>query len=254
MLDDNTMTFSFEKERNDYHSKKRRRKIIRLLIALIIWVILFIYLLTPFSTYKMMHVKGNVYLSEEEVIKMANIKNTWWWLVDSSELKKALEKDENIDNVSVSRGFNGLNISIFEKYPIATKNNKYVMNTLEIIEKEDYKREIGEVIDVSELDSQHLNLFANQYIHVDLSIRDAFYMANMEDSKTIIIKGKFDESSYFEMKLDMDCLSIKLSSSNFLKIKEEILGKVHDDNVEYSKENPCIVRYNLTNVYEYEIG
>lgn len=254
MIDDNTMTFSFEKERYEYHSKKRRRKIIRLLIALVIWAVLIIYLLTPFSKYKMMHVKGNVYIKEDEIIEMANIKNTWWWLVDSSELKLALEKHENIDNVSISKGFNGLNISIFERYPIAIKEDKYVLNTLELINKEDYKIDIGDVIEVNELDSQYLNLFANQYIHVDLDIRNTFYKAIMEDNKTIVLKGKFSESSYFEMKLDIDSLAIKLSSSNFIKIREEILGKMSIDNVEYSKENPCIVRYNLTNVYEYEIG
>lgn len=254
MDNDNTMTFSFDKERYEYHHKKRRRKIIRLLISLIIWAILFIYLLTPFSTYKMMHVKGNVYIKEDEILELADIKGTWWWMVDSNSLKQTLEKHDFIDNVSISKNFNGLNISILERYPIASKDDKYLMNTLELIEKEKYTLDIGEVIDINEMDSQYLNLFANQYIHVDLEIRNYFYKAKMEDNKIIVLMGKFNESSYFELKLNLDCLSIKLSNSKFVNIKEEILGKVNNDNVEYSKENPCIVRYNLTNVYEYEIG
>ena len=252
---ENTMAFSIDKERYEYHYKKRRRKIIRLLISLIVWAILIIYLVTPFSTYKMMHVKGNVYLSEEEIIELAEIKHTWWWMVDSSELKKKLEKYDNIDNVSVSKGMNGLNISILEKYPLAIRDDKYLMNTtLELMEKENYNHVVNNLIDISRVDSTYLNLFANQYIHVDLDIRETFYSAYMEENKIIVLEGNFDESSYFIMKLNLDCLSIKLSRNNFLNIKGEILGKVKSDNVEYSKENPCVVRYNLTNVYEYVIG
>lgn len=255
MDNENTMTFSIDKERYEYHYKKRRRKIIRLLIALIIWAVLIVYLLTPFSTYKMMHVKGNVYLSEEEILELAEIKSTWWWMVDSSKLKSKLEKYDNIDNVSISKGFNGLNISILEKYPLAIRNNKYLMNTtLELMEKEKYSYTINNLIDISEIDDVYLNLFANQYIHVDLDIREIFYRAYMEDNKIIVLEGKFDESSHFIMKLNLDCLSIKLSRNKFLNIKEEILGKVNSINVEYSKDNPCIVRYNLTNVYEYVIS
>jgi hypothetical protein len=204
----------------------------------------------------MMHVKGNVYLSENEVIELANIKHTWWWLVDSKKLKDKLESYENIDNVSVSYGFNGLNISILERYPLAIKDNKYFMNTIELIEKDDYPYTINNLIDISELDSNAITTFANQYIHVDLGIRETFTSAKMEDenSKIIILNGKFDDSSYFEMKLNLDCMAIKLSSTNFNNIKEEILGKIKDNNVKYSVDNPCIVEYNFTNVYEYKIS
>jgi cell division septal protein FtsQ len=255
MDNENTIAFSLDKERYEYHHKKRRRKLIRLLVALIIWGIIVIYLLTPFSTYKMMHVKGNVYLSEDEVIELGDIKSTWWWMVDTNKLKSKLEKHDNIDNVSISRGFNGLNISILEKYPLALRNDKYLMNTtLELLEKDKYNHEVNNLIDISEIDSLYLNLFANQYIHVDLDIRETFYSAYMEDNKIIVLNGNFDDSSYFVIKLNLDCLSIKLSRSNFLNIKEEILGKVNNDNVKYSIDDPCIVRYNLTDVYEYEIG
>lgn len=250
-----TMAFSIDKEREDYHYRKKRRKIIKLLIALIIWAVLIIYLITPFSTYKMMHVKGNVYLSEDEIIELAGIKNTWWWVIDSGKLKSKLETYDNIDNVSISKGLNGLNISILEKYPLAIRNDKYLMNTtLELLDKSEYNYSINNLVDISEIQEQYLNVFANQYIHVDLDIRETFYKASMEDDKILIFEGKFDEKSYFKMKLNLDCVSIKLSSTNFYKIKKEILGKVINDNVEYNKENPCIVEYNFTNVYEYKIG
>lgn len=254
-MKNNTMTFSIEKERLEYHLRNKRRKTIRLLICLIIWAILIIYLATPLSTYKMMNVKGNVYLSRDEIIELGDIKSTWWWLVDSEKLKSKLEQHTNIDNVSISKGMNGLNISILEKYPLAIKDDKYLMNTtLELLEKDKYPMQIGNLIDISNLDNETTNIFANQFIHVDLVVRESFYSAAMQDNKIIILDGKFDENSYFKIYLNLDCLSIKLSNNNFLKIKNEILGKVNSHNVQYSQGNPCIVEYNFKNVYEYKVG
>lgn len=250
-----TMAFSIDKERADYHFRKKRRKVIKLFISLFLWLLLVIYLITPFATYKMMHVKGNVYLTEREIIELAGIKNTWWWLVDSQKLKDKLEEQENIDNVSISKNIYGLSISILEKYPLAIKDDKYLMNTtLELLDRENYKYKIDNLVDISDIDDAYLNVFANQYIHVDLKIRNVFTKASMQDDKIIIFEGHFDENSYFEMKLNIDCLSIKLSGDNFYKIKNEILGKVVNDNVKYNQGNPCIVEYNFTNVYEYRIG
>ena len=255
MKDNNTIAFSIDKERLEYHLKNKRRKIIRLLICLIIWAILIIYLATPLSTYRMMHVKGNVYLSEDEIIELGEIESTWWWLVDSEKLKTKLEEHYNIDNVSVSKGVDGLNISILEKYPLAIKDDKYLMNTtLELVEKESYPMSIDHLIDVSELDSDHLNIFVHQYIHVDLDVRETFSRGEMKDDKIIVLDGKFDENSYFKMYLNLDCLSIKLSRDNFLNIRSEILGKVNSLNVQYSQGNPCIVEYDFKNVYEYKVS
>lgn len=254
MDQNNTMTFSFEKERNEYHQNRKRKKTIRLLISLIIWSILIIYLCTPFASYKMMNVKGNVYLSDNEVLELAKVKRLWWWIVDGDALKNELEKDSRIDNVSVSKGLDGLNISILEKYPIAICNEQYLMNTTEIIDKEKYPYPIDNLVDISDVDHVYINSFASQYIHVDLSVRESFYLATMLDEQNIVLHGKFDENSYFQMIISLRYLSSKLESDKIVNIKNEILGKIANDNVQYSKENPCIVRYNLTDIYGYELG
>jgi len=252
---EDTIAFSIDKEREEYHYRKRKRKIVKLIISLVIWLVIIIYLITPFSSYKMMHVKGNVYLKEAEIIDMAGIKHMWWWLVDSDALKDKLETYENIDNVSISKGVNGLNISILEKYPLATRNDKYLMNTtLELLEKEKYPYTINNLVDISEIEAEYINIFSNQYIRVDLDIREVFMNAKMVDDKIIEMEGKFNESTYFKIFLNLECLSIKLSNKNFSKIKEEILGKVSSNNVEYSKDNPCVVKYDFTDVYKYEIS
>ena len=254
MKNTNTIAFSIDQERLAYHSKNKRRKIIRLLVCLIIWGIIAIYLATPLSTYKMMHVKGNVYLKEEEILDLLDIKSTWWWLVDSEKVKTILEEHPNIDNVSISKGTKGLNISILEIYPLAIINETYLMNDGNILKIEKYPLSIDKIIDISELTTESLSVFSNEYIHVDLAIRELFSRATMLDDKTIVMEGKFDESSHFKIFLNLDCLRIKLSSNNFLKIKSEILGKINEHNVQYSQENPCIVEYNFKDIYEYKVG
>ena len=255
MKNNSTMTFSIDEEQLAYHIRHKRRKIIRLLICLIIWAIMVIYLLTPLSTYKMMNVKGNVYLSEDDILNLADIKSTWWWIVDSDKLKNKLEEHPNIDNVSISKGFEGLNISILEKYPLAIKNDKYLMNTtLELLEKDKYQGNVSNLINISDMDEDFTNIFANQYIHVDLEVRERLIKGSMQDDKIMILDGKFDENSYFKMYLNLDCLAIKLSTTIFYNIKDEILGKMNSDNVQYNQGNPCIIEYNFKNIYEYKLS
>ena len=254
MNQNSTMTFSIDQERLEYHLKNKRRKIIRLLICMIVWAIILLYMITPLSTYKMMHVKGNVYLTEDEILDLADIKSKWWWIVDSEKLKEKLEKHPNISNVSVSKGFEGLNISILERYPLAIKDGNYVMNNAEVIGKEDYDLNIENLIDITTLSRDATTTFVNQYIHVDLNVRNVFYRAEMQDEKIMILYGNFDENSHFKIYLNLDYLSIKLSNNNFINIKSEMLGKVNSDNVQYKQGNPCIIEYNFKNVYEFKVG
>ena len=96
----NAMTFSIEKEREEYHLRKRKRKMVKLYISLVMWALIIAFLCTPFASYRGMSVNGNVYLSEEEIINYAGIKYSWWWVIDSDKVRKKLEEHENIDNVS----------------------------------------------------------------------------------------------------------------------------------------------------------
>ena len=254
MNEENTMTFSLDKEKEAYHYRKKRRKVIKLLISMIIWVVIVVYLITPFSTYKMMHVRGNVYLKESEVLELSGIKNIWWWLVDKNKLKDTLEAYENIDNVSISTGFNGLNISILERYPLAIRDGKYLMNTsAELIEKDAYPYHIDKLIDISEIDEQYTSIFASQYLHVNLDIREIFYRGKTEKDKVIILFGKLDDV-YFQIKLNIDNLAIKLKEEQFANIKREMLAKIRNDEVKCELDNQCLVDYNLTGMYEYRIN
>ena len=72
---EDTMTFSIDKERYEYHYRKKRRKMVRLIIALCLWLIVIIYLLTPFSSYKMMNVKGNIVFSLKSFLRFTGKPN-----------------------------------------------------------------------------------------------------------------------------------------------------------------------------------
>ena len=41
---EDTMAFSIDKERKEYHERKRRRKITKLIISGVVWALIFIYL------------------------------------------------------------------------------------------------------------------------------------------------------------------------------------------------------------------
>ena len=249
-----TMTISVEKEILEYHQHKKRRKIVKLVIALAVWLLIFVYLATPLSMHLMMHVKGNVYLSEKEIIEMAGIKRTWWWATDSKKVASKLESYENIDNVSISMDINGLNISIVEKYPLAIRNGKYVMNIDSSLKEKDeypYKDRIKNLIDISEISDDYVSTFISQFIYLKLENRELFTSAKMDGEKIIVMSGKINEECYFIIRLNLESLSIKLKDAKFDKIKNEILGNVKSGSVKYDVDNPCIVEYDYPNIYEY---
>ena len=72
-------------------------------------------------------------------------------------------KKSNSSNIEVIFSYRVLSsISILEKYPLALRNDKYLMNTtLELLEKDKYNREVNNLIDISDIDSLYLKLFLN---------------------------------------------------------------------------------------------
>ena len=256
----NTMTFSIEKEREEYHKRKRKRKIVKLYISLVIWAIIIAFLCSPFASYKMMNVNGNVYLSEEEIIEYAGIKHSWWWIVDGNKVKEKLEEHGNIDNVSVSFDWRGLHISILEKYPLVSLvidgNSYYITNTsfVPVLQSE---CNFGEthLIDISELDESLRNDFVRKYSNVHLDVRNTFYkLETTSEDGVVIMKGKFNDNAYFNIEIKLEYLDVKLEEEKFNNIKEEILGKIGSSNVKYDIDNPVSVKYNFTDTSRYEIS
>lgn len=255
----NTMTFSIEKEREEYHQRRKKRKIVKLYIALALWAVVVAFLFSPYASYKMMKVNGNVYLSENEIIEYANIKHSWWWIVDGDKVKQKLEEHKNIDNVSVSFDWKGIHISILEKYPIATlkidDQDYYIVNTSfdPVLQSEgDYKE--TNLIDITELNPDLRNNFIRKYSNVDLDIRSLFYkLESNGENGEVVLKGKFNDNAYFNIEIKIDYIDVKLETEKFNNIKGEILGKIADSNVKYDIDNPVSVKYNFTDTSRYEI-
>jgi hypothetical protein len=80
-----TKTFSIDLERTNYHRnlKLKRRK--RLITVVVIWLVIFIYMITPLSRVNL-KIIGNVYYSKDELISMGYInENRLWWLFDENK-------------------------------------------------------------------------------------------------------------------------------------------------------------------------
>ena len=125
-----TKTFSIDLERTNYHLKMKRRKKIRLITVIIVWIVLIIYLLTPLSRVNL-KVKGNVYYSKEELVKMGYInENRLWWLYDKKNTIKVLESYEYINNVEIKKSLFGTKMTINEVYPIGEIDNSFVFDLI----------------------------------------------------------------------------------------------------------------------------
>ena len=104
--------------------------------------------------------------------------------------------------------------------------------------------------------NEGLPLKANPFIgkNTKLLKPDLVYRRTPEEIEDyVILKGKLDENVYFDIEINLDYLSFKLDERKFNNIKAEILGKISGSNVEYGIDNPIYVRYNLTDINEFEI-
>lgn len=116
--------------------KKRTKKKLRLRGVIVILLVLYIVAMTSYYLFimpvKNIHITGNSLLSENEIIKVINLKeNTPIIKLHPSSIKKKLEKLELVNEAKVSVTFKGyLNIEIVENkvlyYDIL--NSKYVIS------------------------------------------------------------------------------------------------------------------------------
>ena len=240
-----TKTFSIDLERANYHRKYKLKKRKRLLVVLLLWLLIFIYFITPLSKVNL-RINGNVYYTKEELVNLGYInENRLWWLLDEKKVIKVLEAHEFINNVEIKKSFFGTKMKIEEIYPIGVYNNKYLLNNETIIEKNDYvfNNKITSITDFSSIDSSDLPSIAVKYSRVDLAIRDDFYKIELiSDSygyKYVKLYGSREDIGYFVIKVDLVYLDNKFKGNKYDKIIEEI----RENNVKYSEDKPCLVAY-----------
>ena len=241
-----TKTFSIDLERTNYHRnlKLKRRK--RLIVVLIIWLIIFVYMITPLSRVNL-KVSGNVYYTKDELVDMGYInENRLWWLFDENKAIKTLESDHYIENVEIHKSLFGTKMNVKEIYPVGLKNNKYVMSNGDLIDREAYSNhsKITNIASFDNIDEVDIDNLVNKYSKIDLEIRNDFYKVEIVESneyKYVKLYGNKDNIGFFVIKADLVYLDIKFKGNKYDKIIEEI----SKNNVKYSEDNPCFVAYHL---------
>lgn len=249
-----TKTFSIDLERTNYHRnlKLKRRK--RLITVVVIWLVIFIYMITPLSRVNL-KIIGNVYYSKDELISMGYInENRLWWLFDENKAIKTLESYEFIESVEIDKSFFGTKMYIKELYPVGVQNNLYVMSNGELLNKDDYSNnsKINDIANFDNVDELDLDNLVNKYSKISLEIRNDFYNVEIIKSneyKYVKLYGNREDIGYFIIKADLVYLDIKFKENKYEKIIEEIIK----NNVKYSEDKPCFVAYHLQNEADFSI-
>lgn len=240
-----TKTFSIDLERTNYHRKQRHRKRKRIIIVLIVWLVLFVYMFTPLSRVNL-SVSGNVYYTKKDLVKMGHIpEKRLWWLFDEDDAIKVLESYEFINDVKIKKSLFGTKMIIDEIYPVGVKNDKYVMNDNTLINKENYSvsDKVLELASFDNVSEEDISALVNKYSKISLSIREDFYKVEIvkgtEDYSYVKLYGNRDDVGYFVIKADLVYLDNKFKGNKYSKI----IGKISENNVKYSGDEPCLVAY-----------
>lgn len=250
-----TRSFSIDLERANYHKKCKRRKIRRLVLVIIIWLCIIAYFLTPISKINL-SVKGNVYYTKQELMDMAYLeRNDYWWLVNKDNVVKVLESYDYINEVKVKKSFFGVKMVIDEIFPVAQKDDKFVLSNNDIVNKSDYpfNSKIKSITNVTGIDQEDLDYFITKYSRVDLLVRnrisDATIVSDSNGYRYVKLNGFDERIGYFVIKLDLVYLDTKFKDNKYEKIIEE----TNINNVKYSESNPVLVAYHYLNEEEFHI-
>lgn len=250
-----TKTFSIDLQRTNYHLKCKKRRMKRIILVSILWIIIFLYFITPLSKVNL-KVHGNVYYTKKELIKMGHINNrTLWWLFDSKDAIKVLESYDYIEDVKIKKSFFGTKVTIKELFPVGKKNDLYVLNNGNMINKVDYPNndKIDNITNFDSVDTNDLDYLSNKYSLVKLDIRNDIYkleiVSSSRDYKFVKLYGNNDTIGYFVIKVDLVYLDTKFNENKYDKIIEEI----SKNDVKYSESNPCYVAYHLDDEETFEI-
>lgn len=250
-----TKTFSIDLERAKYHltCKRRRRK--RLLIVVGIWLLILLYFLLPISKVNL-KVEGNVYYTKEDLMSMTRIEETdYWWLVNTKDAQKVLNSYDYIDGARFKKSFFGVKLKINEVYPIAIKDDKYVMSNKQIVEKTayDFSDRVGDLLAFDNVDANDLDYLVSKYVHINLNIRKDFKdISIIRDSNSyryVKLFGYNERIGYFVIKTDLVYLSTKFNGNKYNQIMEE----VSKNNVKYEKENPALIAYHYLDEEEFRL-
>lgn len=251
-----TRTYSIDTERANYHDKLKKRKLKRILTVVLIWLLVFVYIFTPISKVNL-KIEGNVYYTKEEIMNITYIdKNDYWWLVDTKKAKKVLETFDNIEYVTFKKSPFGIAVKLHEVYPLAVKDNKYVMNNNSIINIDEYmfNSKVENLISFDNIKDDDLEYLVKKYKNISLNVRNRFNnieIINNNDNtyKFVKIYGYDEKIGHFIMKLDLVYLNIKLTDNKY----DKIIGEISKNNIKYEENKPVLIAYHQLDEEAFEI-
>ncbi|MEJ7541024.1 cell division protein FtsQ/DivIB [Staphylococcus intermedius] len=148
------MTKEIPKINNEYLKEKRKkqriqqRRIQRIIVGILLVIVLLIlvYMFTPISHIKSADIKGNHYVSKQDILKELDIQNhPRIYAYSSDDAEERLKKNELIDEVTIKKGlFNPIEVNVKEHDIIAVTTEK--SRVVPMIENgkvlKDYKQEV----------------------------------------------------------------------------------------------------------------
>ncbi len=195
--------------------KKKLRLLPFLVFIIVIAVIVFVCLFILDTKVKNIIVTGNVVLSDDEIIELANLSDyPSFYKTLNSSMEKGISKNPLIKSVDIDRKFYHIIEIKVEEYEILYKredNGKYVLENKDEITLD---KETPYVIPrlINEIPSNKLNSFIKYYKRIDLSIREKIseirydpneydedrFLLYMDDGNSVYMTiTKFERLNYY---------------------------------------------------------
>ncbi len=208
------------KKKNKRNKSKRRLKKKALIIFLVIIIIIFITVFTVLNTHiTNIYIKNNNYLSDEEIIDIARLKD-YPTIIDANTLsiKTKLEKNLYIRKAKVYKKgfFNQVYIEVYENYPLFYYHDKTYLYNL----KTTNDKHIVPIV-TNDIPDDIYNDFINALRGVDLDILERISEIKYDSN------GIDNERFYLTMN---DGIYVYLTLSKFDKINDydEIVSTLGD--------------------------
>lgn len=195
--------------------KKKLRLLPFLVFIIVIAVIVFVCLFILDTKVKNIIVTGNVVLSDDEIIELANLSDyPSFYKTLNSSMEKGISKNPLIKSVDIDRKFYHIIEIKVEEYEILYKredNGKYVLENKDEITLD---KETPYVIPrlINEIPSNKLNSFIKYYKRIELSIREKIseirydpneydedrFLLYMDDGNSVYMTiTKFERLNYY---------------------------------------------------------
>lgn len=201
--------------------KRKKLRVFRLLLLLFVIAIIsfFVYLYVTTNTQNII-IKGNNYISDEEVLQETDLKNyPSFILTMPSKIQKKLAKNEYIKSVKVSRKFYHTFEITIKEYDVLFKNdtlNKYVLdNKKEIMSDLEFR--VPRLVNYTP-DKKYSSLIENMK-SVDKSILGKI-------SEISYQPNEFDKDRFLLLMDDGNSVYLTLTKFEMINYYNEVLGQL----------------------------